>query len=206
MATRKPAQSLNDLVNGNSKKETDQVIDETPDETPDNDNRTSEVMPQETNDLEESGTEVVEHGENVDQQVDINNNDDGLGNPNGVTFGDKSSNVIDKTPADLAAESPAESQKRFGINDEVPDDVHNNPNIQVRKDDGVQQIASGTHLHPDVARDHYNRSVGHQPENSAVTRTVTEYAYATEAEHDDKGLRRSDVDDRDVKRNNEDDI
>jgi hypothetical protein len=199
MATRKSNQSLHDLVNGNSKKETDQV-----DET--SDNQTSEVMPQDTVSDSNPGSVMVEHGENVDQQVDVNNNDDGLGNPNGVTFGDKSSNVIDKTPADLAAESPAESQKRFGINDEVPDDVHNNPNIQVRKDDGVQQIASGTHLHPDVARDHYNRSVGHQPENSAVTRTVTEYAYATEAEHDDKGLRRSDVDDRDVKRNNEDDI
>lgn len=213
MATRKPTQSLSDLVNRTEedKKTTDQVVDDDKNYTQ---NETSVVTPAETTPEDnQGGTEIVDKEKGVDRQVDVDNNsDDDLGNPNGVTFGDKNVNVIDKTPADLAAESPAASQRRYGINDEVSDDVHNNPNIQVRKDEGVQQIPSGTHLHPDVARDNYNRSIGLQPENGAVTRNVTEFAYAEEAEHDDKGLKgtgvvtSTDDDERDIKRDNEDDL
>ncbi len=94
---------------------------------------------------------------------------------------------FDKTPADLAAETPEESAARYGLNSEVPDDVAKDPNVQVSKDYNLMRPSGGTHLHPDIARDNYNRplSIG---ETGVVTRTVSEHVFAGEAELDDKGL------------------
>lgn len=128
--------------------------------------------------VETPASEVVDSEEPVDEQA--------AANPDGVSFSGNQ-NVINKTPADLSSETPEESRLRFGIPNEVPDDVHNDPNVTANRDMGFVQIPSGTHLHPDIARDNYNRGVGGQAENSQVTRTVTEHVYATPALQDDKG-------------------
>lgn len=94
---------------------------------------------------------------------------------------------VTKTPNELAAETPQETQERYGINDEVPDDVHDNPNVTIDRDNRVPQIPGGTHLHPDVAKETYNSSLGVPTEAGLVTRSVGKSVYADEAEVDDKG-------------------
>jgi hypothetical protein len=136
------------------------------------------------------GTDVVEPGVHKDQQAgtETENDKDPFVNPNGVNF--QGRNPINKTPADMSAETPEMSQQRYGISDEIPDDVIKNPNIT---EDGksARQIASGTHLHPDVARDTYNRSLERTggSENAAVTTSGYKLAFATEAPVDDKGIK-----------------
>lgn len=138
----------------------------------------------------------VEHGGSVvvpdDNTKHVDNTvgeapEDGLVNPNGVAFGGSRANPINKTPADLAAETPQQTAKRFGISEDVPDDVHNNPNVEISRDNRIQQVASGTHLHPDVARDTYNSSLSRPSEAGHVTMSRTQAVYAQEAEIDDKG-------------------
>lgn len=155
----------------------------------------SDLVDKEKNTNTSQNTDV-DHGGSVvvpdDQTKHIDNTvgeapEDGLVNPNGVAFGGSRANPINKTPADLAAETPQQTAKRFGISDEVPDDVHNNPNVEISRDNRIQQVASGTHLHPDVARDTYNSSLSRPSEAGHVTMTRTQSVYAQEAEIDDKG-------------------
>lgn len=134
--------------------------------------------------VENAGSVVVKESKNTDNQV--GNEDSSVGNPNGVNF-ETRKNVINRTPAELAGETPAETQRRYGINDHVPDDVHNNPNVTIDRDNRVEQIASGTHLHPDVAKTTYNSSLYRPSEGGTVTKTVTQQVYAEEAPVDDKG-------------------
>jgi hypothetical protein len=94
----------------------------------------------------------------------------------------------DKTPAELAAETPKETQERFGIVSDIPDDVHNDPSNSVSRDNRVPQVMGGTHLHPDVARSTYNDSLGLSSDQAAVNVERTAFVYANEAEEDDKGI------------------
>lgn len=95
--------------------------------------------------------------------------------------------VPNKTPAELAAESPDEAAARYGTR-EVTDEDLKNPNVQVYPDSGVRQVPSGTHLHPDIAKDLLNRGISENTTDSAqVKRTVTnEYDFAPDAENNDK--------------------
>lgn len=127
--------------------------------------------------VEPAGSEVVEQEKPVEE------------NPDGVAFSG-TGNVIDKTPAELSAETPEQTANRFNISDEIPEDIANNPNVQVYADDKNFQIPGGTHVHPDIAKDNYNRAVGSPSSNVGTTRVVSENVYATEAEQDDKGLKR----------------
>lgn len=165
------SRSLDDLLNGEKENQPDTTAEET---------LTGE----------DAATVVVENpAPPVDNQVDQPhvNDDDEFGNVDGVT-NSGNENVINKTPADLAAETPEQSARRYGIGSEVPEDVIKNPNVQ-QFGDANFQIPSGTHLHPDVARDNYNRSLQGGTESGATTRVITSNVYAAEAEVDDKGIK-----------------
>lgn len=108
-------------------------------------------------------------------------------NPDGATFS-RNRVVIDKTPAEMAAETSDEVAARFGISSEAPDDVLDDPNVQVYREDKNFQVQGGTHVHPDIAKDNYNRAVGSPSGGVRTTRTIEEDVWAGEAENDDKGL------------------
>lgn len=96
--------------------------------------------------------------------------------------------VPNKTPAELAAETPAQTASRYGIDQSVTDEDANNPRVQAYRDTHVNQVPAGTHLHPDIAKDMLNRGISEMhTDNAQVKRTVTEYYdFAPDAEHNDK--------------------
>lgn len=96
--------------------------------------------------------------------------------------------LMNKTPSELAAETPDETAARYDIDTSITDDDAENPNVQVYKDTTMKQVPSGTHLHPDIAKDLSNRGISENTTDSAqVTRTVSnEYAFAPDAEYNDK--------------------
>lgn len=96
--------------------------------------------------------------------------------------------VPNKTPAELAAETPRETENRYGVAQKVSDEDLDNPRVQVYRDTLVNQVPSGTHLHPDVAKDLLNRGISEQhTDNAQVKRMVTDsYDFAPDAEHNDK--------------------
>lgn len=93
-----------------------------------------------------------------------------------------------KTPAELAAESPAETAERYNINTEISDEDADNPRVQVYRDTLVNQVPSGTHLHPDIAKDLQNRGIAEQhTDNAQVKRQIVDtYDFAPDAEYNDK--------------------
>jgi hypothetical protein len=103
-----------------------------------------------------------------------------------------SSNVVatvpNKTPAELASESPDETAKRYNIDTSISDRDADDPRVQVYRDTHVKQVPSGTHLHPDVAKDLQNRGISEQgTDNAQVKRMFTEtYDFAPDAEVNDK--------------------
>lgn len=187
-----PAKASPSLADRLRSKQEDKENEETPNtpETPevseddnDNDGTSNE------NDTEVKESVVVLPEKGTDHQAEDVNNNDNFVNPDGVTHSGRV-NPIDKTPADISSETPAETQKRYGISDEVPDDVHNNPNVTATRDNRDFQIPGGTHVHPDVARDNYNRMVGGRPsESGQVTMSSTQMVFAQEAPFDDKGIK-----------------
>lgn len=66
---------------------------------------------------------------------------------------------LTKTPSELAAETPAETAERYGIDTSVTKTDHENPRVEYSEDDFVSQVPSGTHLHPDIAKDLANRGI-----------------------------------------------
>lgn len=104
--------------------------------------------------------------------------------------------AIDKTPADLAAETNQEQAERYGIDGEISDQDNDNPAVDRNRDNVQPEIISGTHLHPDLARDYKYQDVG--TENGTYTRQVVETAYAEPAEIDDKGFEGRNINDPDV--------
>lgn len=111
--------------------------------------------------------------------------------PNGVNFSEKAQTLaFSKTPFDLSSETPDETKERYGISDEIPDAVDKNPNVNVSADMGNFQIPGGTHLHPDIAKDRYNRNLdGAGAETASVTIQNSQNVYAAEAPVDDKGIK-----------------
>lgn len=93
-----------------------------------------------------------------------------------------------KTPAELAAESPEEAAVRYNIDNTISDEDADNPRVQVYRDTLVNQVPSGTHLHPDIAKDHLNRGIAEQTTDSAqVKRQIIDtYDFAPDAEFNDK--------------------
>ena len=96
--------------------------------------------------------------------------------------------VPNKTTAELAAETPAQTAARYGIDQTISDEDANNPNVQVYRDTRVNQVPSGTHLHPDIAKDMLSRGISEQhTDNAAVKRMSTEYySFAGDAPYNDK--------------------
>lgn len=96
--------------------------------------------------------------------------------------------VPNKTPAQLAAESPDETAARYGIKQEVPQEVLDNPRVQVYADTPIRQVPGGTHLHPDVAKTLQNRGISeHTTDSAQVKRTIIEtYDFAPDAPNNDK--------------------
>lgn len=93
-----------------------------------------------------------------------------------------------KTPDELSTESPDETAERYKIANKVTDEDIKNPRVQVYADTVVKQVPSGTHLHPDVAKDLHNYGIADRTTDSAqVKRTITEtYDFAPDAEVNDK--------------------
>ncbi len=98
------------------------------------------------------------------------------------------STVPNKTPAELAAETPDETAARYNVDTTITDEDADNPRVQAYRDTVVRQVPSGTHLHPDVAKDLQNRGISEvATDNAQVKRTITEvYDFAPDAEHNDK--------------------
>lgn len=96
--------------------------------------------------------------------------------------------VPNKTPAELSAETPEETAARYGVDQSINKEDADNPRVQVYKDTYVQQVPSGTHLHPDIAKDLQNRGISERTTDSAqVKRTVTEtYDFADSSPVNDK--------------------
>lgn len=93
-----------------------------------------------------------------------------------------------KTPAELAAETPDETAERYNIDTRISEKDANNPRVQVYRDTLVNQVPSGTHLHPDVAKDLMNRGIAEMhTDNAQVKRVITDtYDFAPDAETNDK--------------------
>lgn len=96
--------------------------------------------------------------------------------------------LVNKTPAELAAETPDETAERYGIDTKITKEDAENPRVQVYEDTVVKQVPSGTHLHPDIAKDLLNRGISANTTDSAqVKRTIIEtYDFAGDAETNDK--------------------
>lgn len=177
-----PTKSLSDILSKKDEDETKETV-VSPSENTDTDTGT------EKNDQTSTADNVKKPEEGTDNQAGVttDNDKDDFRNPDGVTH-QGGENVINKTPADLAAETPQESANRYGISSDIPDDVHNNPNSTITRDNTNYQIPGGTHLHPDIARTTYNRSVGDRMETGQVTVTTSQMVFATPAAQDDKGI------------------
>lgn len=98
------------------------------------------------------------------------------------------STVPNKTPAELAAETPDETDARYGKAPVVSQEDLDNPRVQVYKDTVIKQVPSGTHLHPDIARDMFNRGISDSSTDNAQVRRITTdtYDFAPDAETNDK--------------------
>lgn len=128
-------------------------------------------------------TPSVDGGEEKDVTVDdVDEENDNFLSPEVV------STVPNKTPAELAAETPDETAARYNLNTAITEEDAANPRVQVYSDTHVHQVPSGTHLHPDIAKDLLNRGISqHTTDIGQVKRTIMDdYAFAPNAEHNDK--------------------
>ncbi len=95
--------------------------------------------------------------------------------------------VPNKTPNELAAETPDEADARYGTRNPTEENF-DDPNVQVYRNQKVPQVPSGTHLHPDIAKDLQNYTISDRTTDSAqVVRQVAEHqVFAGDAEKNDK--------------------
>lgn len=98
------------------------------------------------------------------------------------------STVPNKTPAELSSETPDETAARYNVDTSITDEDAKNPRVQVYKDTVVRQVPSGTHLHPDIAKDLANRGISqHTTDSAQVKREVIEtYDFADSSPDNDK--------------------
>lgn len=96
--------------------------------------------------------------------------------------------ALNKTPNELAAETPDEAAERYGIDTSITKEDADNPRVQVYEDTHVRQVPSGTHLHPDIAKDLMNRGISTpSTDMGQVSRpAAVEYDFAPDAETNDK--------------------
>lgn len=166
-AAKKAVPSLADL--SSKKKDDEEVTQEIPDINEDSN----------TDKATDSSEDV---SEDIQDETSKNDKDENFLSPHVVAT------VPNKTPAELAAESPDETATRYNINTDISKEDARNPRVQAYDSDVVRQVPSGTHLHPDVAKDMRNRGISDNTTDSAqVKRTVTEtYDFAPDAEYNDK--------------------
>ncbi len=79
---------------------------------------------------------------------------------------------LTKTPNELAAETPKETADRYSIDDytTVTETDEKNPRVEYSHDDYIAQVPSGTHLHPDIAKDLANRGISAPTTDNAQIR------------------------------------
>lgn len=148
-----------------------------------------------TDDTTENSTSVVpddDEDENEDPNLDSDESlfgqEDDKENNNFLSP-EVIATVPNRTPAELAAESADETAARYNIDSSITEEDARNPRVQVYSDTRVMQVPSGTHLHPDIAKDNANRQILEQQgtDNAQVRRTITDaYDFAPDAEHNDK--------------------
>lgn len=88
-----------------------------------------------------------------------------------------------KTPNEMSAETPAETNERYGVDQSVTKTDHENPRVEFSEDDFMTQVPSGTHLHPDIAKDLQNRGISAPTTDVAQVRkgdTFVGYDFADE--------------------------
>lgn len=189
--TNKKAQEekVDEKKNDTSAKE-DSVTAKQNEEKKDSSSNSNEEAVDAKTGLLKAGSEIKEEEKPVDKQVGkkSDNDKDPFGNNDGVT-NSGNVNVINKTPFDMSAESAAETMERYGYSDQVPQELIDNPNVETIHLMKNYQIPGGTHIHPDVARDNYNRIVGGRTEHGNVDVVTQQKVYATEAPVDDKGIK-----------------
>ena len=108
------------------------------------------------------------------------------------------STVPNKTPAELSGETPEETAARYNITTEITDEDADNPRVQVYDDTRVNQVPSGTHLHPDIAKSAQNRGIAEMHTDNALVRhpdTAPTYDFAPDAETNDKWVKPVEDDD-----------
>lgn len=77
---------------------------------------------------------------------------------------------LNKTPAELAVETPAETAERYSIDTTVVETDEKNPRVEYTETDYMTQVPSGTHLHPDIAKDLANRGISAPTTDNAQIR------------------------------------
>lgn len=126
-------------------------------------------------------SDIVNKPDDVETQDDVKQDEPFLSDQVVAT-------VPNKTPAELAAETPDETAARYGIDQTITKEDAENPRVQVYEDTQVKQVPSGTHLHPDIAKDLMNRGISELgTDNAQVRRMVTDtHDFAPNADHNDK--------------------
>src|SRR3954468_24606745 len=94
------------------------------------------------------------------------------------------SNLILKTPLEMSQETPEETAERYNIDQTVTETDEKNPRVNWSENDFMAQVPSGTHLHPDIAKDMANRGISAPTTDNAQIRkgdTFIGYDFADEA-------------------------
>lgn len=176
----KPKATPNTL-SGLLNKDNDNKEEKTTPETPGTDANNSTTSDHETVNENKENTEESKNDKNIEEETKPTEEGNKL-SPHVVAT------VPNKTPAELSAETPEETAARYGVDQSINKEDADNPRVQVYKDTYVQQVPSGTHLHPDIAKDLQNRGISERTTDSAqVKRTVTEtYDFADSSPVNDK--------------------
>lgn len=162
-------------------------------------NQEDNTVTADSRDSEESSANKTSQNEGTEAKV-IENKNEGLieGDTKPETREDTTNDDIflsdavthtkfDKTPNEMAHETPDESKRRHNIDTTINEEDLDNPNVQVYRDKNYEQIPSGTHLHPDIVKDLENRGITqHTTDAAVVRRTIEEQVFAGDAEQNDK--------------------
>lgn len=192
---KKAVPSLTDIKNGKKAVEEDKkaentspVTDEKKDETVNDDhNDNKAIQENQEKKQEDEKTDPKTLTEQNKSEPDPDAKVDNAGRVNGISPA-VTALTANKTPSELAAETPDEAEQRYGKGPEPTEEDLDNPQIQVYRDDVVKQVPSGTHLHPDIVKDLTQRGIaGHRTDNAQVVRQINDgYDFAGNAEHNDK--------------------
>lgn len=110
-------------------------------------------------------------------------------NPDPFLSSEVVATVPNKTPDELAAETPDETAARYNIDSEITKEDAKNPRVQAYESTVTRQVPSGTHLHPDIAKSSQNRGIAEMHTDNALVRhqdTAPTYDFAPDADVNDK--------------------